>query len=102
MKLGVLTADYPQHNTNYRALISKYVGGGAGGGEARTATDVLAADKERKSRTGKESGKIGRERETESAVSSPSPRNKFNQALLRETGFLPTSTVSLHVGSAHP
>lgn len=30
--------DYSQHNTNYRALISKYVG--AGGGEARTATDV--------------------------------------------------------------
>jgi len=36
MNPGVRTADYPQHNTNYRALISKYVGGGAGGGEART------------------------------------------------------------------
>lgn len=52
----------------------------------------------------KKRGKDRRERwrRRTRAVSSPSLRNKFNQALLRETGFLPTSTVSLHVGSAHP
>jgi len=66
MNRRVRTADYPQHNTNYRALISKYVGGGAGGGEVRTAADVLAADKERKSRTRKKRGKvIGEERNRE-------------------------------------
>lgn len=37
---GVCTSDYPRHNTNYRTLISKYVGGGTEGGEART-TGVL-------------------------------------------------------------
>jgi len=31
---GICAADYPQHNTNYRALISKYIRGGVRGGRA--------------------------------------------------------------------
>lgn len=91
---------YPQHNTNYRALISKYVGSGAGGGEARTVTDVLATDKERKSRMGKARGKRQRGNERNGERRSPRLRpaiNSTRRCFERRVSFQPLRCLSMSV-----